>query len=174
MKALKVIDKLLAKVLKWFVTALCIGIAIVLLIRVIIRFTPIQISLSWSDEVVEWMMAWMIFTASTLIFRSGDHFRVDLMQTKFKGKAWVKVLNMMISLMGIAFFAALMYYSILLVISASWFSPILKVSTRLPYMSIPVNCALILLYLIRDIVTELASLIKHSPVTARANETLDG
>ena len=161
MKTLKRTDQLLAKVLKGFVTILCIGIALILFVRVVIRFTPLHISLSWTDEIVEWMMAWMIFTSATLIFRSGDHFRVDLLQTKFCGKAWVNVLNMIISLMGIAFFAALLYYSIMLVISATSFSPILKVSTRLPYASIPVNCVLILLYLIRDFSLGVNTLIKR-------------
>ncbi len=161
MKTLKRTDQLLARVLKSFVTMLCIGIALILFVRVVIRFTPLHISLSWTDEIVEWMMAWMIFTSATLIFRTGDHFRVDLLQTKFCGKAWVNVLNMIISLMGIAFFAALLNYSIMLVISATSFSPILKVSTRLPYASIPVNCALILLYLIRDFSLGVNALIKR-------------
>ena len=161
MKALKRADEILAKVLKWFVILLCIGIALILFVRVIVRFTPLLVPLSWSDEVVEWMMAWMIFTAATLIFRDGDHFRVDLLQTKFRGKAWVNILNLFISLMGIVFFAALLYYSTRLVITATQFSPILKVSTRLPYASIPVNCALILMYLIRDAASELRSLIKR-------------
>jgi TRAP-type C4-dicarboxylate transport system permease small subunit len=161
MKAMKRADEILAKVLKWFVILLCIGIALILFVRVIVRFTPLLIPLSWSDEVVEWMMAWMIFTTATLIFRDSDHFRVDLLQTKFRRKAWVNVLNLAISIMGIAFFAALLYYSTRLVITATQFSPILKVSTRLPYASIPVNCVLILMYLVRDIVSEIKSLIER-------------
>ena len=81
----------------------------------------------------------------------------------------VNLLNLLISLMGIAFFAALLYYSVKLVIGADWFSPILKVSTRVPYLSIPVNCALILLYLIRDAAMGLASMLKRSPgITEKA------
>ena len=79
MKILEKIDGIVAGVLKVFVTALCVGIAIILFVRVIIRFTPLMIPLSWTDEVVEWMMAWMIFTTATLIMRSGEHFRVDLL-----------------------------------------------------------------------------------------------
>lgn len=161
MKALKRVDEVLAIVLKWFVSSMCIGIALILFARVLIRFTPLHISLSWTDEVVEWMMAWMTFTSATLIFRYSDHFRVDLLQVKFQGKVWVDVLSVVISLMGITFFTALLYYSTSLVITATQFSPILKVSTRLPYASIPVNCVLILLYLLRDIVADLKKLIKR-------------
>jgi len=153
-KILKKMDELLMLILKWFIITLCVGIALILLVRVIVRFTPITLQMSWSDEVVEWMMAWMIFTAATIIMRNGEHFRVDLLQTKLEGKTAGYILSMAISLLGILFFVTLLYYSILLVKSAEWFSPILKVSTRVPYMSIPVNCFLIVLYLIRDFIKE--------------------
>ncbi len=169
MMLLKKADAVLAKILQVLVITLCVGIALILFVRVLIRFTPLHISLSWTDEVVEWMMAWMIFTGATLIFRTGDHFRVDLLQTKFRGKIFMGVLNVLISLLGILFFSALLYYSVELVIGADWFSPILKVSTRLPYLSIPVNCAFILLYLVRDIVAEIIAMHrKESGVTAEA------
>jgi TRAP-type C4-dicarboxylate transport system permease small subunit len=162
-KTLKKADDILARIMRWFVIGLCIGIGCILFLRVIIRFTPIHISLSWTDEVVEWMMAWMIFTGAALIMRKGDHFRVDIIQTKFEGRTWVHILNILITIMSLLFFSTLLYYSILLVQGAGWFSPILKVTTRLPYLSIPVNCVLILLYLIRDLITGFADLFKHRP-----------
>jgi TRAP-type C4-dicarboxylate transport system permease small subunit len=160
MKVLKKIDEIFKLCLRWFVTGLCIGIGVILFVRVVIRFTPMHVSISWTDEVVEWMMAWMIFTSATLLVRYGDHFRVDLIQTKFKGKKWVDVLNLLITLLSVSFFGVLLYYSALLVAGATWFSPILKVSTRLPYLSIPVNCVFIILYLIRDLVTGVGALCK--------------
>lgn len=154
MKILQKMDLWLMRVLKGLMVALCAGIAFILLTRVVVRFTPITLQLSWTDEVVEWMMAWMIFSSATVIMRNGDHFRVDLLQVRLEGKTSGHLLNMAISLLGFLFFLALLYYSIRLVVCATQFSPILKVSTRVPYMSIPVNCFLILLYLIRDFVVE--------------------
>ncbi len=168
-KVLKKADIILAKVLLWLVAALCIGIGVILFARVIIRFARIPFPMAWSDEVVACMMAWMIFAGATLLVRSGEHFRVDLLQEKFKGKRWVDVLNILITFVGIAFFAALLYYSIQLVVSADWPQPILKFSTRIPYSSMPVNCALILLYLIRDVVTGFAALVKPRSPAASAS-----
>jgi TRAP-type C4-dicarboxylate transport system permease small subunit len=170
MKLLAKADEILAKVLKGFVTALCVGIALILFLRVIIRFTPLHISLSWTDEVVEWMMAWMIFTASTLIFRSREHFRVELLQDKYRGKAWVDALGVLISLMGIAFFTALLVYSANLALTVDQFSPILKVSMRLPYSSIPVNCVLILLYLLRDTLADLKKVTRRRSLTSEGTK----
>lgn len=158
MEALKKLDKGFAGILRILVTALCIGIALILFVRVIIRFTPLTIALSWTDEVVEWMMAWMIFTGSTLIMRDNGHFRVDLLETKLKGSRAVHVINLLISVLGVVFFALLLHYSIALVKQATQFSPILKVSVRLPYSSIPVNCTLMLIYQVRDIIRECMAL----------------
>jgi len=168
-KALKKADDIFAKILRWFVTGLCIGIGVILFVRVVIRFTPMHVSISWTDEVVEWMMAWMIFTSATILVRYGDHFRVDLIQTKFKGRKWVDALNILITLLSIGFFGVLLYYSALLVAGATWFSPILKVSTRLPYLSIPVNCVFILLYLIRDLIEGFAALFGHDTAGSDAH-----
>lgn len=165
LKVLKKVDEILAKIMLWFVAGLCIGIGVILFVRVIIRFTRISFPMAWSDEVVACMMAWMIFTGATLLFRAGDHFRVDLLQEKFKGKKWMDMLNILISLINVAFIAALLYYSILLVKSADWPQPILKFSTRLPYSSMPVNCVLILLYLVRDIIAGISAFIKRRPAS---------
>ena len=172
LRALKKADEVFAKVLRVFVTSLCIGIGVILFARVVIRFTPMHVSISWTDEVVEWMMAWMIFTSATILVRYGDHFRVDLIQTKFKGKRWVDALNMLITILSIAFFGVLLYYSSLLVAGATWFSPILKVSTRLPYLSIPVNCVLILLYLCRDLINDITALVKGRPAEPAADHKI--
>ena len=160
LKILKKADEILAKFLHGFIAVLCIGIGVILFARVFIRFTRISFPMAWSDEVVACMMAWMIFTGATLLFRARDHFRVDLLQERFKGKTWIEILNLMITLISIVFFVALLYYSILLVKTADWPQPILKFSTRWPYSSMPVNCALILIYLVRDLVNGISALVK--------------
>lgn len=163
MKVFIKLDEVLELFLRWFVIIMFIGIGIVLFARVIVRFAQISIPMSWSDEVVECMMAWLIFSGATLLVKYGDHFRVDLLQEKFKERTWVKVLNLFITLLGILFFASLLYYSIRLTIDAIWFTPILKVSMRVLYVSIPVNCVFILFYLARDLVVGINALKKQLP-----------
>lgn len=160
MKYLKKADALFAGFLKIFTVSCCIGIALILISRVIIRFTPLMVNLSWTDEIVAWLMAWMIFIAAALIMRERSHFCVDLLTAKLKGTAAGCILNMGITLLGIAFFAAFLYYSLKLTISATTFSlsPILKMSDRIPYASMPTSCIIILIYLVRDLATELISL----------------
>lgn len=163
LRILKKADEILAKFLTWLVAVLCIGIGVILFARVVIRSARISFPMAWSDEVVACMMAWMIFIGATLLFRARDHFRVDLLQERFKGKKWIEILNLMITLISIAFFVTLLYYSILLVKTADWPQPILKFSTRIPYSCMPVNCVLILIYLVRDLVAGISALAKGRP-----------
>ena len=45
-----------------------------------------------------------------------------------------------------------------MVLKTDQFSPMLKVPTKFPYSSIPVNCVLILCYLLRDLVEDVKRL----------------
>ena len=104
MDFLKKLDEIVARVLKVVVVLCVVLIAVILMFRVVIRFTPINISLSWTDEIVEWAMAYTIFLTSALIMRDGEHFRVDLLQERFKGTKFIRVLNFLISLFTAGFF----------------------------------------------------------------------
>ena len=160
LSVLKTLDKIISSILKTLVVVLCIGIAVILLFRVIIRFTPVHFQISWTDEIVEMMMAWMIFSASAEIMRDGGHFRVELLQEKYAGQKWVDYLNLFISILGIIFIGTLLNYSIQLVQKAVQFTPILKISTKWLYASIPVNSAIMLIYLCRDAVNNVLKIVK--------------
>ncbi len=152
MQFLKKLDEIVAAVLKVVVVS-CLGIiAFILLFRVIIRFTPINISLSWTDEVVEWCMAYMIFLTSALIMRSGAHFRVDLLQQKFRDTTFIRVLNFCVTIFNAVFFAVFFYYAWDLFTKAKAPTIILRAPRQVPYASIVTGGLLLFIYSIRDIV----------------------
>ena len=158
MQFLKKLDEIVAAVLKVVVVG-CLGIiAFILMFRVIIRFTPINISLSWTDEVVEWCMAYMIFLTSALIMREGSHFRVDLLQQKFKDTTFIHVLNLCITIFNAVFFAVFFYYAWDLFSKAKAPTIILRAPRQVPYASIVTGGLLLFIYSIRDIVTAIREL----------------
>ena len=168
MQFLKKLDEIVAAVLKVIVVT-CLGlIAFILLFRVIIRFTPINISLSWTDEVVEWSMAYMIFFTSALIMREGSHFRVDLLQQKYKDTAFIRVLNFCISIFNAAFFGVFFYYAWQLFTKAQAPTIILRAPRQVPYASIVIGGLLLFIYSIRDIVIAFKAL--RSGKTDKAEE----
>ncbi|MDR3259455.1 MAG: TRAP transporter small permease [Fusobacteriaceae bacterium] len=164
MNGLKIIDIILAKILKYFVVALFASLAVLLLLRVLIRFFPIYkiypnlSSMSWSEEVVGILMSWMIFTTSSLIMRNNDHFKVTILDDKLKGTAFRNYFNAAIALIGIMFFIALTKYSWSLLIVGNQTTPILKWSSRIPYSSIFVNSILMLIYLIKEFIVNLVKI----------------
>lgn len=152
---LKKLDKFVALILKIITMGCCIGISIILLIRVIVRFTPFTLEMSWTDEVITWLMAYMIFCGATLIFRMCQHFTVDLLPQKLKGNKAGAFLDTVITVISILFMAVLFYYGCQMVASTTQFSPMLKVPYKFQYSSIPINCAIIICYLIRDFVGDI-------------------
>jgi TRAP-type C4-dicarboxylate transport system permease small subunit len=163
MNILKKADELLAKVLKLLVVALCGVIALILIARVVMRFSPLIFPMTWSDEIVEWSMAYMIFIASALIMRDGAHFKVDLLQERFKGTLFVRILNVFVALVDLAFFVVFLYYSINLFTHAHQTTPILKYPVQVAYASIVIGSFLITVYAIRDLVVSIGYLIKGQP-----------
>ncbi len=158
MQFLKKLDEILGAVLKVVVVA-CLGtIAFILLFRVVIRFTPINISLSWTDEVVEWCMAYMIFLTSALIMREGSHFRVDLLQQKFRDTTFIRVLNLCVTIFNAVFFAVFFYYAWDLFTKAKAPTIILRAPRQVPYASIVTGGFLLVVYSIRDIVVAIRDL----------------
>jgi TRAP-type C4-dicarboxylate transport system permease small subunit len=158
MHFLKKLDEIVAAVLKVVVVS-CLGIiAFILLFRVIIRFTPINISLSWTDEVVEWCMAYMIFLTSALIMREGSHFRVDILQQKFRDTLFIHVLNFCVSLFNAIFFAVFFYYAWDLFGKAKAPTIILRAPRQVPYASIVAGGLLLFIYSVRDIVVAIREL----------------
>lgn len=158
MQFLKKLDEILAAILKVVVVACLTLIAFILLFRVIIRFTSINISLSWTDEIVEWSMAYMIFLTSALIMREGSHFRVDLLQQKFRNTTFIRVLNLCIAVFDTVFFGVFFYYALDLFGKAQAPTIILRAPRQVPYASIVTGGFLLLIYSIRDIVVSFKAL----------------
>ena len=156
-------DEILAMVLKVVAVGLSVLIAFLLLGRVIIRYTFVTTSMAWSEEIIELTMAWMILTAATLLFRNGEHFRVEVLEKKLCGKPIMKGINLFITLVSLLFFGMLLYYGVKFMLPQTQFSPILKINHRFYYASIPVNAFLILIYLIRDLVRNILAFRKPKP-----------
>lgn len=149
---LKKTDEIVARILKGIAVGLCLVIAFVLLGRVILRLPFFTMSMSWSEEIIELTMAWMILTMATLLFRDGEHFRVELVEKKWGCKPVIKYINLFITLTSLLFVGLLLYYGVKFMLPQTQFSPILKINHRFYYASVPVNAGLMCIYLLRDLV----------------------
>lgn len=149
-------------------TLLCMvcftGLFAILGLNVFFRWVPVlsvfpSFSMGWFDEIVQMLFAWMVMTASSLLCRNSDHFKVNLIQMKLEGKKSLYVLEFVIHLATIVFFAALMYYGWILVEGAVQTTPVLKMQMKYLYMCIPFNAFIMLAYTVRDAVVMFGNIL---------------
>lgn len=117
---------------------------------VLVRFVPVA-SLGWSDEIIEWAFAWMVFIGAAALWRDNEHFRVEWLPGKLTGSrsgVWVGVL---VELLSIFFIAVMTYYGFLLMVSAHDRSPILELPRHYWYLCIPLAGAIMILYSVRNL-----------------------
>lgn len=160
MAVFKTLDSVVNRIMRILCLGCMIGLFVILIFNVLFRWVPIlsyipSFSMGWFDEIVEMMFAWMVMSASTLLCRNKNHFKVDLIQMKIEGKRSYYILEFLINLATMVFFAALLYYSWVWASGATQTTPVLKMRRTYPYMCIPVNAFLMLCYTVRDAVVNL-------------------
>ena len=133
---------------------LCIAAFVVLIVLVttliLIRFAPL-FSLGWADEIVEMAFAWLTFLGTAALWRSRAHFRVDLIPAMLAGTRVGQVLEILLSLMALAFFAVFTYEGAVLTMRTVTPSPILAWPKAIWYAIMPASGLIILGYTFRDL-----------------------
>lgn len=148
---LSMIDRGLETGLRWLCIG-CISILFVVLSAVVmVRFIPVA-TLSWSDEVVEWAFAWMVFMGAAALWRQCQHFCVDALTSRLERRPSGFVLCLFIEILSAAFLVTLTYYGYQLTAHANDRSPILEWPRPLWYVCIPLAGAIMTGYSLRNIV----------------------
>ena len=132
----------------------CIAAFVVLIVLVttliLIRFVPV-FSLGWADEIVEMAFAWMTFLGTAVLWRGRSHFRVDLIPQMLAGSRAGQILEIILSLMALAFFLVFTYEGAVLTLRTVMPSPILALPKALWYMIMPLSGVIMIGYTFRDI-----------------------
>jgi TRAP-type transport system small permease protein len=117
---------------------------------VLFRFLPI-FSMGWTDEIVELLFAWMVFSGAAELCRQRKHFTVDLIPNMVAGTRTGHVLGIVVQLLALAFLLVFTYEGALLAIQATDRSPIFEYPKTLWYMSIPIPGIIMVGYTVRDL-----------------------
>jgi TRAP-type C4-dicarboxylate transport system permease small subunit len=117
---------------------------------VLFRIIPI-FSMGWSDEIVEWLFAWMVFICSAELCRQRKHFIVDLIPNMIAGTRTGHVLNIVIQLLALVFFLVFTYQGFKLTIMATDRSPYFELPRVLWYVCMPLAGLIMVGYTIRDL-----------------------
>ena len=132
----------------------CIAAFVVLIVLVttliLTRFVPL-FSLGWADEIVEMAFAWLTFLGAAALWRTRSHFRVDLVPGMLAGTRMGQALEILLSLMALAFFLVFTYEGAVLTLRTVMPSPILAWPKALWYIIMPISGLIIIGYTLRDL-----------------------
>lgn len=153
-------DHYLISTLRSLTLACFVALLILLAGIVFVRFVPIT-SLGWSDEIVEWAFAWMVFVGAAVLWRDNEHFRVVWLLNRLKGTASGKMLTLAVEALSIIFLAVMTYYGMKLTVAAHDRSPILELPRHIWYFCIPLAGMIMIAYSIRNFIGHVID-VKHS------------
>ena len=151
MHALKIVDKMVGGFLRWGSVAILALLFVLLSVNVLVRFVPI-ISFGWFDEIIEMLIAWMVFLGTAALWRENEHFTVSFLPERLQGKKSGHFLDILISLIGLFFIGVFTYYSFKLTMRANDWTPVINLPKKLLYVCMPISGFFMTLYSIRNIV----------------------
>lgn len=144
------LDLAVAFVCKWGVIAALVGLFLLLLAGVITRAVPV-VSITGSDEIVEFLFAWLTFLGAVALWREGSLYSVTLIVAltpplmQHVVEVAIKILMLFVALVllvkGYAFAAG-----------SGETTPFLRFDKAWWYASIPVGGALMCLYSVAGLV----------------------
>ena len=144
-------DGFWGKVLKGITLWNFVALLFLLSAIVFVRFVPLT-SLGWSDEIVEWSFAWMVFMGTAALWRDNEHFSIQWLPHKLKGKTLGKWLEVAVEILSIFFLTILTYYGAMLAISAHDRSPILELPRHIWYLCVPLAGGIMIGYSVRNLI----------------------
>lgn len=106
MKVLKWLDEHLEE---WLLVFLLAAVCITLMIQIIMRYV-FNASLSWSEEFARYCFVWSTFLSVSYSIKKASMLRVDII-VQYLPKAARKVIDILMELIVLAFFAFLLYHS---------------------------------------------------------------
>jgi TRAP-type transport system small permease protein len=144
----------LDRALTWLLDAICIvltaGLFALIATVVVTRLTGMG-SPAWSDEIVEFMLAWLIFLGAAALWRRGEHFRVDLLEQTIESKQIRLGLAIVVELLCISFLAVLTYYGSTFAWLATDTSPTFSLPRIFWHAAMPVSSGLMLIHSLRRV-----------------------
>jgi len=138
-------------------TAICgllIAMTLVVFGQVIARYV-FQAPLSWSEELARFLLMWLSMLSAAYGFKTKSHFALKFLVEKTPDKAQ-QLIAVLVHIVVALFFSVLLYYSIVFVIGVEGhIAPALQITMQIPYTSIVVGCAFILIETLRSAWTEI-------------------
>ena len=128
---------------------LLVAMTAVVFSQVIARYV-LETPLSWSEELARFLLLWLSMLSAAYAFKTKSHFALRILVGTFPQKLQSAIALFVHGIVAL-FFAILLYYSVVFVIGVSGHTaPALQISMQIPYASVVVGSAVILLQVLRS------------------------
>jgi len=145
-------DKYFSKLEKGFLALGIIFSSLLLFVNVIMRYI-FTLPIYWAEELVRYLMVWMIFVGASQVAKWGGHVSVDIVPRMISKRAST-ILAFFVNIVAILFCILLAYYSfqqMSRVKAAQQISPAMELPMWIAYLSIPLGTVLMLIRYIQQI-----------------------
>lgn len=152
MNFLKWLNDISDKLEKTFLAGTIIFTSLLLFVNVVMRYVLLM-PIYWAEELVRYLMVWMIFIGASQVTSWGGHVAVDILP-RFLSKRGNIILAFAVNMACIVFCILLAYYSLeqmLRVKNAHQVSPAMELPMWLAYAAIPAGTLLMLIRYIQQI-----------------------
>ena len=134
------------------------AIALLMVINVLNRFFPV-LNLSWFDEIVEGLFAWLVFLGSAELWRENEHFTVTFLPDWLRGTKKGDLLEILLDLTSMSFIGVFTYYAYVLTGRCNDITPVLEIPKYLLYLCMPLSGLIMLMHSLRKMLSSFSQLI---------------
>ena len=139
----------LDRTLKYALTLLSVVLTVSVFLQVLIRFV-FQYPLPWTDEIARIAFVYCIFVGATIAVRENSHLSVDFLLVILPKRVARAAVFLGVLLVGV-FLIFVTWQGVVLVLATGvQMSPVMQVPFKYLYLILPVSGALMLLYLVAN------------------------
>ena len=152
------LDATVTSVIRKTCIAMFTAIALLMVVNVLNRFFPI-LNLSWFDEIVEGLFAWLVFLGSAELWRENEHFTVTFLPDWLRGTKKGDMLEILLDLTSMCFIGVFTYYAYVLTGRCRDITPVLEIPKYLLYLCMPLSGLIMLIHSLRKMLSSFSQLI---------------
>ncbi|NPA74421.1 MAG: TRAP transporter small permease [Epsilonproteobacteria bacterium] len=142
------------KQISLFVVLLLFLLSLLLGVNVFYRYV-LNDSIYWSNEVARYLLAYIVFLGATMAHKSGVHIRIDMIFMHISQKS-IKVIDKVISIFFILFWALVLYGSIkLFPLFMMQTTATLQIPYAVPFAALPISAVIWMVYCLDDLLKKL-------------------
>ncbi|MBS4535059.1 TRAP transporter small permease [Clostridium sp. D2Q-14] len=146
-------------------SSLLIITSLLVFVQVLMRYM-FNYSISWTEEVARYMIAWFIFLGSSIAVKENAHVNMDALSNLIKGKI-SQVISIIIDLINIAFCILTIMAGVKMIqssISLGTIATSIPLPLYIPYASVPVGVSFMLVRYVFSIVNRIIDLVNGKEV----------